>query len=469
MAERESRRDNKAMDGRWSLLGTTALVTGGTKGIGHAIVEELARFGAAVHTCARNEAELETCLKKWEGMNLNVTGSVNNAGIAIWKAATDHTLEDYRHVMSTNLDSAFHLSQLAHPLLKASGSGSIVFISSVAAIVGMRNISAYSERWISLPEALHVNGRRDSNKLCLPGFIGTPINQQLLEDKEILAAESNRALLGRVGEAARWRRWWLSCGGQREVFRVAAEEKTMEVDRERWSLMGAAALVTAGTRGIGHAIVEELARFGAAVHTCARNEVELEKCLQRWGAMQLKVTGSVCDVSSPTEREKLMERVKSIFNGKLNILDYKFVMSTNLEAAFHLSQLAHPLLKASGSGSSIVFISSVAGLVGFDGICLYSATKGAMNQLARSLACEWAKDGIRANCVAPGCIRTPGNEQLLKDEEFVAKESGRVPLGRVGEAEEVAAVAAFLCLPASFYVTGQVIAVDGGRTVNGNV
>lgn len=72
------------------------------------------------------------------------TLQVNNAGIAIWKAATDHTLEDYRHVMSTNLDSAFHLSQLAHPLLEASGRGSIVFISSVAAIVGIRNVSAYS-------------------------------------------------------------------------------------------------------------------------------------------------------------------------------------------------------------------------------------------------------------------------------------------------------------------------------------
>ena len=71
---------------------------------------------------------------------------------------------------------------------------------------------------------------------------------------------------------------------------------------------------------IRHAILEELARFGAAVHTCSRNEAELSRCLQQWRASNLKVTGSACDVSSPVEREKLMENVKSIFHGKLNIL-----------------------------------------------------------------------------------------------------------------------------------------------------
>ncbi|RWV99903.1 hypothetical protein GW17_00037169 [Ensete ventricosum] len=73
-------------------------------------------------------------------------------------------------------------------------------------------------------------------------------------------------------------------------------------------------------RQLWHAIVEELARFGAAVHTCARNEAELEKCLQKWEGMKLNVTGSACDVSLPAEREKLMERVASIFHGKLHIL-----------------------------------------------------------------------------------------------------------------------------------------------------
>ncbi|URE26829.1 Tropinone reductase [Musa troglodytarum] len=259
------------------------------------------------------------------------------------------------------------------------------------------------------------------------------------------------------------------------------EEKTMEdgADRransreDRWSLRATTALVTGGTKGIGHAIVEELARFGAAVHTCSRNEAELSRCLQRWEAMNLKVTGSVCDVSSPVEREKLMEDVNNAGTGFQSRVtdvtpeDYKLLMSTNLDSAFHLSQLAHPLLKASGIGN-IVFISSMTSLIGIDTLAVYAATKGAMNQLTRSLACEWAKDNIRANCVAPGYIRTPLIEPLCENEEFVAKETNRIPLGRLGEADEVAPVVAFLCLPASCYVNGQVVVVDGGRTVNGN-
>nr|6Y4D_A Chain A, short-chain dehydrogenase/reductase (SDR) [Zephyranthes treatiae]6Y4D_B Chain B, short-chain dehydrogenase/reductase (SDR) [Zephyranthes treatiae] len=253
---------------------------------------------------------------------------------------------------------------------------------------------------------------------------------------------------------------------------------------KRWSLKGTTALVTGGTKGIGHAIVEELAGFGARVYTCSRNEAELTKCLQEWENLNFDVAGSVCDIASRTEREELMERVSSVFNGNLNILinnaggyvnkpiddvtaeDFSFLVAVNLESAFHLCQLAHPMLKASGRGS-IVHVSSCCAQIALPGHSMYSATKGAINQLTRNLACEWAKDNIRTNTVAPGAIRTPSSEPFVNDKDAVAKEVARVPLGRIGEPEEVAAITVFLCMPAASYITGQVICVDGGRTING--
>ncbi|XP_022765115.1 tropinone reductase homolog At2g29170-like isoform X2 [Durio zibethinus] len=88
----------------------------------------------------------------------------------------------------------------------------------------------------------------------------------------------------------------------------------------RWFLSGMTALVTGGTRGIGHAIVEELAGLGAAVYTCSRNEDELNKCLKEWEGKAFLVSGSVCDASSKDQRQKLIENVASLFNGRLNIL-----------------------------------------------------------------------------------------------------------------------------------------------------
>ncbi|XP_076929199.1 tropinone reductase homolog At5g06060-like [Bidens hawaiensis] len=252
----------------------------------------------------------------------------------------------------------------------------------------------------------------------------------------------------------------------------------------RWSLAGMTALVTGGTRGIGYAVVEELAELGATVHTCSRNETELNQRLQEWSTKGFTITGSVCDASSGPQRQELIDKVSSIFNGKLNILinnvgtnikkatleytteEYSMIMSTNLESAYHMSQLAHPLLKASGL-ASIVFISSVAGLVHMSSGSIYGATKGAMNQLARNLACEWAKDNIRVNSVAPWYIKTSLVEHVLSDKQFLDKVASRTPMNRPGEANEVSSVVAFLCLHAASYITGQTIAVDGGFSVNG--
>ncbi|XP_019083064.1 PREDICTED: senescence-associated protein 13-like [Camelina sativa] len=179
-----------------------------------------------------------------------------------------------------------------------------------------------------------------------------------------------------------------------------------------------------------------------------------------------------------------METVSSLFQRKLNILvtnagtlivkptteytaeEFSFVMATNLESAFHLSQLAHPLLKASGSGS-IVLMSSAAGVVHVSVGSIYGATKGAMNQLARNLACEWASDSIRTNSVCAWYITTPLTNNYLNDEEIIKGAERRTAVGRTGEANEVSSLVAFLCLPAASYITGQAICVDGGATVNG--
>ncbi|KAK6778813.1 hypothetical protein RDI58_025531 [Solanum bulbocastanum] len=262
--------------------------------------------------------------------------------------------------------------------------------------------------------------------------------------------------------------------------------------REKWSLKGTTALVTGDSKGIGYAIVEELANFGARVYTCSRNENELQECLDIWRKKGLKVEGSVCDLLSRTEREKLMKTIEDVFDGKLNILvnnagvaihkeakdytkeDYNIIMGTNFEAAYHLSQIAYPLLKASQNGN-VIFVSSIAGFSALPSISLYSASKGnlyvtnsefkidshigAINQMTKNLACEWAKDNIRVNSVAPA--KNPQQKEEI--DSFVVK----TPLGRAGKPEEVSAVIAFLCFPAASYITGQIIWADGGFTANG--
>ena len=242
------------------------------------------------------------------------------------------------------------------------------------------------------------------------------------------------------------------------------------------------AIVTGGSDGIGAAIVETLAADpNTHVLCCGRDPAKLAASLKD----RPNVHGVVADVSTNEGREHLIASAKKVFNSdRLDILinnagmnirkkttdytdeDYEKIMATNLKSCFHLCQLAHPLLLKS-SQASIVNIGSVVGILPSRTGSIYSMTKAAMNQLTGNLAVEWAPDSIRVNTVAPWYINTPLAAQVLSDPNYKAEVLSRTPMGRVGEVHEVANVVKFFASPASSYVTGQVLTVDGGHAKMG--
>ncbi len=249
-----------------------------------------------------------------------------------------------------------------------------------------------------------------------------------------------------------------------------------------WRLDGRRALVTGGSRGIGRAVAGMLADLGAEVVLCARNAEVAEAAAAELRDGGARARAVAADVSVAADRERLVEAVTAgdaslhvlVNNAGTNIrrpsVDYRpeeirQVLGTNLEAVFELTRSLYPALKA-GRGA-VVNVASVAGLVHLATGAPYGASKAAIIQLTRNLACEWAADGVRVNAVAPWYIATPLAQQVLADPDYRRAVVQRTPMGRIGEPAEVAAAVAFLCMPASAYITGQCLAVDGGFTVNG--
>ncbi|MXO85477.1 3-oxoacyl-[acyl-carrier-protein] reductase [Altererythrobacter aurantiacus] len=249
-----------------------------------------------------------------------------------------------------------------------------------------------------------------------------------------------------------------------------------------FSLKGKTALVTGASGGIGSAIAYALARQGARLALSGSNGEKLrifrQQLIEEIGGDHIEIT---CNLSDPAEVEELVPSTLESFE-KLDILvnnagitrdnlamrmkdeEYADVMRVNLEAAFRLMRACtRPMMKA--KGGRIVNITSVVGATGNPGQMNYAGAKAGLVGMSKSLAQELASRGITVNCVAPGFIRTAMTDELPDAQKDAL--SSRIPMGRMGEGEDIGAAVAYLASDEASYVTGQVLHVNGGMAMFG--
>jgi len=244
------------------------------------------------------------------------------------------------------------------------------------------------------------------------------------------------------------------------------------------SLDGKVALITGGTSGLGLATARRFVSEGAYVFITGRRQAELDKAV---ASLDQSVTGVQGDVTHPADLDRLYALIKQK-KGHLDIVfanagggtfvplgavteeHFDQTFNLNVKGLLFTVQKALPLLR---DGSSIILNSSVAGFTGMEAFGVYAASKAAVRSFARSWTTDLKSRKIRVNAISPGVVPTEAYHSLMDDagvKQFVAQMSTQIPLGRVGEPDEIAKAVVFLASDASSFVTGAELVVDGGMT-----
>lgn len=249
-----------------------------------------------------------------------------------------------------------------------------------------------------------------------------------------------------------------------------------------FDLTGQVAIITGSSRGIGRAIAKALAKAGARVVVSSRKPDACEAVVEEIRKDGGEAVAAACNISDKSQLQNLVDSALQAW-GRLNIVVcnaavnpyfgpmvgmkdevYDKIMNSNVRSNFWLCNLAGPHMVNSGGGSFII-VSSIGGNQGSATLAVYGMSKAADYALTRNLAIEWGPQGLRANCIAPGLIKTDFSRALWQNEKLLANVERGTPVRRIGQPEDLGGVAVFLASKSAAYVTGQTLAVDGGITV----
>lgn len=250
-------------------------------------------------------------------------------------------------------------------------------------------------------------------------------------------------------------------------------------DMNPFDLQGKVAIVTGGNGGIGLGIARGLAQAGADIVICGRNSSKIDAAVAELRTTSgRRVIGVTADVADAEAVSRLVDATLNEYGGvdilvanagfnsrkrpeAYTLADWHHIVDTNLTGTFTCCQAVYPAMRS--SGGSIITIGSMTSLFGFDVAAVYAASKGAVVQLTKSLAAAWATDGIRVNCLLPGWIDTDltrgARAAFPQLHEDVVR---RTPFRRWGRPDDLAGAAVFLCSPASEFITGVALPIDGG-------
>ena len=249
-----------------------------------------------------------------------------------------------------------------------------------------------------------------------------------------------------------------------------------------FSLQGRIALITGSSQGIGFALARGLAEHGAKVIVNGRDRNKVDAAVTRLEEEGHRVFASTFDVTDAEEARAAIDLIEKEI-GPLDILvnnagmqyrtaledfpieKWQQLLETNVSSAFYVGQAVARHMIPRGYGK-IINIASVQSELARPSIAPYTATKGAIRNLTRGMATDWAQHGLQINAIAPGYFKTPLNQALVDNPEFTAWLEKRTPAGRWGEVEELVGAAVFLSSEASTFVNGQVLHVDGGMTAS---